>query len=372
MGNVDSVPVVSQTKSLVQAVAGDTEGALRTQENFSRQCPVVSQTRSLVEVSIGDPQAALETQKQFAQSMNDLADSLPGIGHVKGGIHYACGDREGGDKAMMAATRGLVLGPTGMAMYGIISSAISNEESTQFSTKGIETRVAKEFGGVSPSKWTQTLDDEMAVACYKVVEALNHLKDTQGVHHLKWDDVVNVFCSCLYITQDVGNSKHIHDSLDWDETSFFKFDGSPDEVRKTEIITWLKRLMNRHGELSIFENTAIFNDGTLNRLANIASQSGATVRDPVTLAGKSESKKEKAMEISVIRFPKKGDCKIKLYRIIIFSWFKCTRVLFGQHDENGLEIEYDSLEFRPNTQAIDKKYAARAKAKLSQPKMFEF
>ena len=55
--NVDSVPVVSQTKSLVQAISGDTEGARKTQENFSRQCPVVSQTRSLVEVSMGDTDA---------------------------------------------------------------------------------------------------------------------------------------------------------------------------------------------------------------------------------------------------------------------------------------------------------------------------
>ena len=36
MGNADSVPVVSQTKSLVQAISGDAEGARKTQENFAR------------------------------------------------------------------------------------------------------------------------------------------------------------------------------------------------------------------------------------------------------------------------------------------------------------------------------------------------
>ena len=72
MGNVDGVPVVSQTKSLVQTIAGDTDGARQTQENFSRQCPVVSQARSLVEVSMGDPKAALETQKQFLVNAPNL------------------------------------------------------------------------------------------------------------------------------------------------------------------------------------------------------------------------------------------------------------------------------------------------------------
>ena len=65
MGNADSIPVVSQTKSLVQAMGGDTEGARRMQENFSRQCPGVSQARSAVELSTGNANAAIETQKEF-------------------------------------------------------------------------------------------------------------------------------------------------------------------------------------------------------------------------------------------------------------------------------------------------------------------
>lgn len=368
MGNADSVPVVSQTKSLVQAISGDADGARHTQENFSRQCPVVSQTRSLVEVSMGDADAAAETQKQFVQGANDFADKLPVVGHIKGGIHYACGDREGGDKAMMNATRSLAFGVPSMIAYGIISS----DDKDSFSTVSINTRIAKEFDGVSLSEWTQALDNKIAVACYEIVKALNQRKKTHGVELLTWDDVVHVFRSCHYVNQDAENSKHIHDSLNWDETNFFKFDGSPDVVRKKEIINWLKNLLNRHGEQSTFDNAAIFNDGTLSRLASIASQSGATVRDPVTLLGASEKQKEKVMEISVIRFPKKWECKIKIYRIIIFSWFKCTRVLFGQHDETGFELDYDSFEFKPNAAVIDEQLAAKAKAKLSEPDMFNF
>ena len=39
---------------------------------------------------------------------NDFIDfyflGLPVVGHIKGGIHYACGDKDGGDKAMKAGS----------------------------------------------------------------------------------------------------------------------------------------------------------------------------------------------------------------------------------------------------------------------------
>ena len=369
MGNADSIPVVSQAKSLVQVIGGDADGALRTQENFSRQCPVVSQTRSLVEVSAGDPEAARKTQEEFGRGMSDFADRIPVVGHVKGGIHYACGDRDGGDKAMMRATRGLVFSP---ALAMVMESDSDGEESSGIPIVVINTRVAKDFNGVPLSDWTRALDDQPAVACLKVVEALNQRKNRNGVDYLKWDDVVDVFCCCHHITKDVGDSKHIGGEYTFDETNFFKFDGSPDEFRKKEIITWLKDLMNRHGEQATFDNAVIFNDRTLDRLAGIASQTGASVKDPLSLLGAAEKQKEKVMEISVIRFPQKFDCKIKLYRIIIFAWFKCTRVLFGQHDESGFEFDYDSYVFRPNSAAIDKHCALRAREDLSKPGMFDF
>lgn len=43
MGGVNSIPVVSQAKSGVQLVFGDTDGAAETQKDFLQQCPGVSQ-----------------------------------------------------------------------------------------------------------------------------------------------------------------------------------------------------------------------------------------------------------------------------------------------------------------------------------------
>ena len=89
MGNGNSVPIISQVKSAIQAIAGDTKGALETQEDFSKKCILVSQIRSLVELSLGDPQAALNTQISYAKDI----DAIPILSQIKSGVYAACGDK---------------------------------------------------------------------------------------------------------------------------------------------------------------------------------------------------------------------------------------------------------------------------------------
>ena len=48
MGNTDSIPVISQVKSLVQFASGDELGAKTTQQNFLRTGPIASQVYSAV------------------------------------------------------------------------------------------------------------------------------------------------------------------------------------------------------------------------------------------------------------------------------------------------------------------------------------
>lgn len=103
MGNAESVPVVSQLMSAGQAIAGDHEGARRTQERFSRECVGVSQVRSLVEVSMGNSDAALRTQMDFAANADNFADATPGVGHAKAAIHDHCGNHGAAQKAWQMA-----------------------------------------------------------------------------------------------------------------------------------------------------------------------------------------------------------------------------------------------------------------------------
>ncbi|KAK6474083.1 hypothetical protein HHUSO_G26236 [Huso huso] len=135
---MDAIPVFSQLKSFVQWASGDSKGAEETQTNFLKLCPVVSQGRSAVQAIMGDEKGARETQIEFLKGVNGMVDSVPVVGHVKGTVHYICGDKEGGDNAMKAAshTTGvigggvggfLIGGPVGAAVLGAAGGALMDE-----------------------------------------------------------------------------------------------------------------------------------------------------------------------------------------------------------------------------------------------------
>lgn len=84
MPGIDWIPGVSQVKSLAQAITGDFEGAAKTAENFTRECPVVSQITSAVQLAAGDIDGAIETQKICLGTVNNVANGIPVVGHVKG------------------------------------------------------------------------------------------------------------------------------------------------------------------------------------------------------------------------------------------------------------------------------------------------
>ncbi len=47
----------------------------------------------------------METQKKCLGTINSAANSIPGVVHVKGFVHYAVGDKEGATDAIKASTR---------------------------------------------------------------------------------------------------------------------------------------------------------------------------------------------------------------------------------------------------------------------------
>lgn len=151
MSGVNSLPVVSQAKSAVQALAGDMEAARETQIDFLDMCPLVSQGTSFYHWCQNDNDAAKRTQIKFVHGVSNFVDGFPAVGHVKGGVHYACGDKEGGDRAMKAASRrtgviggGFVGGIVGGPVGGI-AGGIAGGVAVDGMTTGIESAVHKEY-----------------------------------------------------------------------------------------------------------------------------------------------------------------------------------------------------------------------------------
>lgn len=159
---MDWIPVVSQVKSAVQAICGDQSGALKTQENFSRQCPIVSQVRSAVEAIGGDAQAARETQLEFVGLLSNVANAVPVVGHVKGAIHYAAGDKEGGHQAMKSSSRsiGVIGGGVGGFFVGgpvgAVAGGIAGGVALDGLTTGVDSLVHQKY---KPNGFLQTIDN---------------------------------------------------------------------------------------------------------------------------------------------------------------------------------------------------------------------
>ncbi|KAE9542533.1 hypothetical protein AGLY_002444 [Aphis glycines] len=136
----DTIPVVSQLKSAVQAISGNSEAARQTQINFANQMPVVSQIKSAVEAATGDQQAARSTQMHFLKNAETLVDGTPVVGHIKGGIHMLAGDKERGLDIIKGATSttGAVIG----GVLGGAAGAVAGGLATDIVITNIDTAVA--------------------------------------------------------------------------------------------------------------------------------------------------------------------------------------------------------------------------------------
>jgi hypothetical protein len=116
MSFFDSFPILSQLKSLVQVIAGDEEGAKKTQENFAYEntFPVLSQLVSAAYAINGELDKAKALQEKFAAEVGSLTDSIPVAGHIKGVVHYGMGDNDKGDLSMKKASRSVLVGAGGV------------------------------------------------------------------------------------------------------------------------------------------------------------------------------------------------------------------------------------------------------------------
>ena len=233
----------------------------------------------------------------------------------------------------------------------------------------INNRIAKEFGDANNlSEWVQDLDQYMAIACCKAIGDIKTQKERSGVGSLTWKTIISIFSNCDYIMRD--NSKSINDAKTLADLRIYSVGTS--EIRKNELIIWIKDLFNRHGERDVLENSIIVMAGTLDRLAGIATTYGVAVKGLVSAIADTREQCEKVMEVGVIRFPRKGNAMIKVYRMEIFAFMKSSRILPIQYDQGGLHIEYNSVEYRANSAAIDTLHAERAKEKLRDPATFDF
>ncbi|GMR59413.1 hypothetical protein PMAYCL1PPCAC_29608, partial [Pristionchus mayeri] len=152
MGNTNTVPLISQTKSLVQFITGDKDGARDTQEKFLHECPIVAQATSIVElVADKNKEKFKDTNMRTVRILSNVADGIPIVGHVKGAIHAATGDFPGARNAIKSANRsvgvvsGGVVGFLSLGPLGAVAGGIAGGAALDGIQTGVESAIYREF-----------------------------------------------------------------------------------------------------------------------------------------------------------------------------------------------------------------------------------
>ena len=97
---------MSQIKSLVQWIGGDSRAARETQEHFSNGSVYfpIPLARAAVEAATGHKDDSLDTLKTVGKTAENMVEGTPVIGHARATIHYIADDTKRGNEIMNTAS----------------------------------------------------------------------------------------------------------------------------------------------------------------------------------------------------------------------------------------------------------------------------
>ena len=186
-GNAASKTVVRHVGETVGSAVATGAMAAASGATFGR---VDTLNKTVVKLAKHTVEAAVESGKVVIHTTNEVANGMPVIGHIKGGIHYAIGDRKSGNEAMKKASRstGVVVGgvlgvsggPVGMVAGGIAGGAVMDGITT-----GVESAVEGKYTPAGQIKaWTNvaTGEDPQTIIGGVVEGVMSPIMDGIGVY----------------------------------------------------------------------------------------------------------------------------------------------------------------------------------------------
>jgi len=207
----------------------------------------------------------------------------------------------------------------------------------------VQTRVAPSHGEL------RNEDSRKMDAMLKILVAalVSNLKRTRLAYSkpLSWDQLLEILKQAPF-AESYGNDVSKRDSLNRKGTAWFKFNGSPDAAVVKEVHAWFASLVQ---DDEVLRSTKI----DLNMMAKIVAKTGAAVESLITvLRGQSFCEKT-VVDIGFLRFPDIENPFVRVYRIKLTAWSKCTRIGPRQVDTNGIAGEYNAYNFKPRRSVIE-------------------
>ena len=104
-------------KALHQVLYDDVDRAKQTIDEFTRTNPLIFPVRVTYDLLIDGTDEATQTCKAFGGALDNMANSTPIVGHVKGAITVACGNKEKGTEILQQATRTTIVVGAGVGGF---------------------------------------------------------------------------------------------------------------------------------------------------------------------------------------------------------------------------------------------------------------
>jgi len=205
--------------------------------------------------------------------------------------------------------------------------------------------LAPSFGSLAnAAQSVKDLDEKMKLMIAVSMKELLKYKD-QGA--LSWENIQGCFNTNTTL-ESMGDPEEITKDYVSDTDHDFKFDGSPDPSLVQKVMNWW--------DSEACPDPDIRNDSKLDvdSLAKIVAWTGATVTNFLEVFGKHERHERRLLEVGVMRFPSIADPHFKIYRIKLFAWSDCRRILWHQEDKNGIQSVVTSQKFKPNKKVLEK------------------
>jgi len=306
MGNENSIPVVSQFKSLGQAITGDFEGARRTQEEFVRKAPIVSQVNSAVQAISGNTEEAEQIQKEFLGGMSE-------------GLNNCCH----------------------VASLGLYNPRDNVEKMIEEGEHKLEFKLG--FGKLH-HEHLKKMDENILIM---IGATHKKLQEKFKGKEVTWEEITGCLNSCKEIEVDnKRTSENKNDTMKLGGLNAFKTDGSADRHLSKQILVFFNQFI---ADPELYDSIP-----EKEKLADIVASTGASVDGLGTLMYKKTIHEKTVYDYAFIRFPDVERPYFKVSRVKLRARATCERNWAVQKDENEIEATLNIIYYVPNKAEIAK------------------
>eukprot|EP00595_Chromulina_sp_UTEXLB2642_P001360 CAMPEP_0196762162 /NCGR_PEP_ID=MMETSP1095-20130614/1524_1 /TAXON_ID=96789 ORGANISM="Chromulina nebulosa, Strain UTEXLB2642" /NCGR_SAMPLE_ID=MMETSP1095 /ASSEMBLY_ACC=CAM_ASM_000446 /LENGTH=303 /DNA_ID=CAMNT_0042112563 /DNA_START=32 /DNA_END=943 /DNA_ORIENTATION=+ len=235
--------------------------------------------------------------------------------------------------------------PEGADAAQFIANAFATEGFRDISVHSTFTYKLAPCFGTLTNDAVKLMDENLKVAIAGTVKELE--KAVANNNLVSWEDILHIFSNnTLLVPYD--KDEYRTDSYQKDSNDVFRVDGGP----RPEVVQEVTQLVNKViADDDIIQGTSI-DAGKIHELACVVAETGSRVDSFEAFFATQDKIEKTLLDVGVLRFPELGTPHFKVYRLQIFAYRYCKRILMAESNKSGISITLNVRKYRPNDEVI--------------------